>query len=93
MLRGSAGAITVGEGVELLDIAERQSRLPLNPGPQPRLQRTMGELERPGGQGALILDREHARFAVGDGYQHRDQIGRDVMLGLRRRRTHVYPGG
>ncbi len=53
-----ASAIAVGKGVELFDITERQPCLPFHPGTQPRLQRTMGEFERPGGQGALILDRQ-----------------------------------
>src|SRR5258708_7755894 len=32
VLRGRAGAITIGKGVELFDITERQPRLPLDPG-------------------------------------------------------------
>src|SRR5208283_1800753 len=38
--------VGIGEGVELLDIAERMSRLPLDPGAQTRLQRAVSDLER-----------------------------------------------
>ena len=70
-------AILVGERVELLDIAERKLGLPLDPGPQARLQRPMRELERPGRQGALVLDGQDPRLARGHGDEHRDEIGRD----------------
>ena len=62
VLCGSAGAVAIGEGVELFDITERQPGLPLDPGAQPRLQRTMGEFEGTGGQGALILNRQNTRL-------------------------------
>jgi hypothetical protein len=63
MLRGHAGAVAIGEGIELFDITKRQPRLPFDPGTQPRLQRAMGQLERPGRQCGLILNRLHPRFA------------------------------
>src|ERR1700738_5211521 len=43
-----AAAIPVGESIELLDIAGRQPGLPRDPGAQPRLPRTMGEVKRTG---------------------------------------------
>lgn len=75
-----AAAIPVGESIELLDVAGRQPGLPLDPGAQPRLQRTMGELERTGWQCAAILDGQDAWIARGHGDQHCDEIGRDRIL-------------
>jgi hypothetical protein len=39
----------------------------------------MGEFERPGGQGALILDRQNTRLARGHGYQHGNKISRNSL--------------
>ena len=57
------GAIAVGEGVKLLDIAQRMMGLALDPGPQPDLERPMARLERAGGQRLAVLDRKDARLA------------------------------
>ena len=48
------GAVAVGEGVELLDIAERMAGLLLDPLAQARLQRPVGALERSGRQAAAV---------------------------------------
>src|ERR1700738_1327843 len=60
VLSGTA-AIPVGESIELLDIAGRQPGLPLDPGAQPRLQRTMGEFARTGWERGSILGGEATR--------------------------------
>src|SRR6516164_11093926 len=42
------GSVAIGKSVELFDIAERVTRLPLDPGPQPGLERAVIELEGAG---------------------------------------------
>ena len=79
-LLAGAGAVLVGEGVELLDIAERQPGLPLDPGAQARLQRAMFDLERPRRQRALVLNGQDARIAVGHRDEHGDEVRGDAGL-------------
>src|ERR1700722_19899195 len=63
VLCSRTGAIAIGKSVELFDITERQLCLPFDPGTQSRLQRTMGEFERPGGQSVPIANRQNTRLA------------------------------
>ncbi len=77
-VRGDA-PVRVGEGVELFEIAERVSCLPLDPCPQARLQRPMLNLERPRGQRAAPFDRHGEGQAVGDRSQHGDQFHFDWL--------------
>jgi hypothetical protein len=74
---GVAAPVAIGEGVELLDVAEGAPRLPLHPGAQTRLQRAMPDLERPRRQRQAVVDRHHLRPPVGDGDQHGDQFDGD----------------
>ncbi len=77
--------VAVGEGVELLDIAERMMGLLLHPGAQAGLQRAVRQLERAGRQRRAAVDGQHARLAVGDRDDHRDQFGGGLRRGDRRR--------
>ncbi|KTT92323.1 hypothetical protein NS44R_14660 [Mammaliicoccus sciuri] len=92
---GVAGPAAVGKGVELRDIAERVAGLRLDPGPQRGLQRAMRELERAARQRGAAGDGHDLRRAVGDGDQHRDEVGGDRIsrsrcAGFLRRSGHAF---
>jgi hypothetical protein len=79
--RARRDPVAVGEGVELLDIAEGMVGLRLDPGAQARLQRAMTLFERAGGQGGAIPDGHDPRLAAGHRHNDRDQVGCDHVLG------------
>src|SRR5579859_697991 len=58
-------AVAVGEGVELLDIAQRLVRLRLDPGAQAQFERAVILLQRPRRQ--RVVDHQHARLVRRDG--------------------------
>jgi len=72
---GRLGAFAVGEGVELLDIAQAVLGLGLDPAAQTRLQRAVQHLERPGRQGLPAACGQHPGLAQADGREHRHQLG------------------
>jgi hypothetical protein len=76
-------AITICEGVKLLDVPQRMMGLALDPGSEPDLERPMARLERAGGQRFGVLDRKDARLLPGDGHDDRGQLDWDgVMIGF-----------
>ena len=74
---GVAATIAIGEGVELLDVAEGVAGLPFHPGAQTRLQRAALDLEGARRQREAVVDRHHLRPPVGDRDQHGDQLDGD----------------
>ena len=91
---GIAGPPAIGEGVELLDIAERMAGLRLDPRPQSRLQRTVRKFERAARQRVGVGDGHDLGLAVGDGDEDRDEIrrgriGRARFAGFPRCPCHV----
>src|SRR5262249_5746705 len=57
-------AVAVGEGVELLDIAQRMVGLALDPGAQAGLQRRMIAFERSGRKQRTVFQGKHLRCVV-----------------------------
>ncbi len=77
-LFGPKAAVAIREGIKLFDIADGMMRLPFDPGAQTRLQGTVRQFERAGGQQAGVLQGQHTRLAARHGDEDGDQISRDT---------------
>src|SRR6185312_3704166 len=86
-------AVEIGEGIELLDIAEGEAGLARHPVAQAELEGAVAGDEGAGGQGLAAADREHARLVLGDRHDHGAEIDRNLALLGRRTRRHPILGG
>ena len=84
------GARAIGEGVELLDIAQRMMGLALDPGAQAGLQRGMIAFERTGRQQRALLQGQHLRLLADQGDQHRIEFDGDRTGSGGRRHVRAY---
>ena len=80
--------VAVGEGVELLDIAQRMVGLSFDPGAQAALQRRMFGRKGSGRQERAVLQRQHQRLVRRQGDQHCIEFDGNGVGG-RGRRRHV----
>ena len=80
---GIATPVAIGEGVELLDIADRLAGLLLDPVAQARLQRAVHQLERSRRQ-RPAADRQDARPLFAHRHQHGDEVDGDGFGEMRR---------
>ena len=81
-------AVTVREGIELLEIAEMMMRLLFHPMAYALLQGAVRTGEWSGWQAFAALDGQDTRHAIGDRYNHRDQFRRECRR-VRRRLPHA----
>ena len=63
-------AVAVGEGIELLDIAQRMMGLAFDPGAHAGLQGRVIALERAGGQQGAVLQGQDLRLVIDQRHQH-----------------------
>lgn len=73
--------VTVGKGVELLQIADRMCGFRLYPGAQTGLQRTVLTFERARGKSLPLSHSHDARLFTGYGGQHGNQFGMGNIVG------------